>query len=57
MLIGRFEQLVVYEGIHQLCFSCGKIGHRIENCPLTIKKPEAPVEGGPIGVGVERSTN
>ena len=48
---------MVYEGIHRLCFSCGKIGHMIETCPLTIKKPEAPVEGGSIGGEVERSTN
>ena len=40
VLIGRFEQSVVYEGIHSLCFSCGRIGHRKEACPLTIKKPE-----------------
>ena len=30
--IGRFEQPVSYEGIHKLCFSCGRIGHRWENC-------------------------
>ena len=57
MLIGRFEQPVIYEGIHKLCFSCGRIGHRIEACPLIIKKPKTPVEGGPIGGGVKKSTN
>ncbi|XP_030923106.1 uncharacterized protein LOC115949992 [Quercus lobata] len=51
VLIGRFEQPVVYEGIHKLCFSCGRIGHRLEACPLTIKKPEPPVEGGPVSAG------
>ena len=57
VLIGRFEQSVVYEGIHRLCFSCGRIGHRKEACPLTIKKPEKPAEAGPIGGGVEKNTN
>ena len=26
VLIGRFEQPVVYEGLHKLCFSCERIG-------------------------------
>ena len=57
VLIGRFEQSVVYEGIHSLCFSCGRIGHRKEACPLTIKKPEKSVEAGSIGGDVEKNTN
>ena len=51
ILIGRFEQPVVYEGLHKLCFSCGRIGHKVEACPLTIKKPKPPVEGGPMRAG------
>nr|POE60543.1 uncharacterized protein CFP56_65433 [Quercus suber] len=51
VLIGRFEQPVVYEGIHKLCFSCGRLGHQKEACPHTIKKPEAPAESGPTSVG------
>ena len=42
VLIGRFEQLVTYEGIHGLCFSCGRVGHRKEVCPYTIRNPKAP---------------
>ena len=57
VLIGRFKQLVVYEGIHSLCFSCGRIGHRKEACLLTIKKLETLAEVGPISCGVEKSTN
>ena len=38
ILIGRFEQVVTYEGIHKLCFSCGRIGHKVEACPYTIRK-------------------
>ncbi|KAL0016800.1 hypothetical protein SO802_003869 [Lithocarpus litseifolius] len=57
VLIGRFKQPVVYEGIHKLCFSCGRLGHRKESCPLTIKKPEPPVEGGPTSVGEGRTSH
>ena len=42
ILIGRFEQAVVYEGIQKLCFSCGRVGHRKEACPYTIRKEEQP---------------
>ena len=28
ILIGKFQQSVVYEGIGKLCFSCGRVGHR-----------------------------
>lgn len=37
VLIGRFEQAVTYEGIHRMCFSCGRMGHRRESCPYTIR--------------------
>ena len=36
VLIGKFEQAVVYEGINKLCFACGRIGHKKEMCPHTI---------------------
>ncbi|KAK9983119.1 hypothetical protein SO802_032644 [Lithocarpus litseifolius] len=35
--IGRFEQPVSYEGIHKLCFSCGRVGHKVEACPYMIR--------------------
>lgn len=50
VLIGRFEQSVVYEGLHKLCFSCGRIGHRKESCPFTIKKLKSLVEGDRKGL-------
>lgn len=38
ILIGHFEQVVTYEGIQKFCFSCGRIGHKVEACPYTIRK-------------------
>lgn len=38
ILIGRFEQVVTYEGIQRLCFSCGRVGHKVETYLYTIRK-------------------
>ena len=45
VLIGRFEQPVCYEGIQKLCFSCGRMGHRKENCQYTVR-PNSPAKEG-----------
>ena len=37
VLLGGIHQAVNYEGIHKLCFSCGRIGHRKEACPCLIR--------------------
>ena len=37
VLIGRFEQAITHEGIHRMCFSCGRMGHRRESCLYTIR--------------------
>ena len=38
IVIGKFEQPVSYEGIQKLCFDCGRIGHRRESYPYTIRR-------------------
>lgn len=35
-----YEFKVEYEGLHLICFQCGKYGHRAEACCETIKPPE-----------------
>ena len=42
LLIGNFEQPVIYEGIHRLCFSCGCIGHQKDACPHIIRPAQPP---------------
>ncbi|XP_012448856.1 uncharacterized protein At4g02000 [Gossypium raimondii] len=32
--IGNFVQNIEYEGLHNICFSCGCFGHRTEACVL-----------------------
>ena len=38
LYLGKLAQSVLYEGINTLCFSCGRIGHKIETCPYTIRE-------------------
>ena len=39
VLIGKFTQKVMYEGIQSLCFASGRMGHKKESCHCTIKSP------------------
>ena len=49
ILIGNFQQAVIYKGIWRLCFSCGWVGHCWEACSYTIK----PAPAGNAGQGIE----
>lgn len=51
--IGDFKQSVSYEGLQRLCFSCGRLGHRKEACPYTIR-PVASPSDSPRSHGNER---
>lgn len=42
LLIENFEQPVIYEGKHKLCFSCGRIGHQKEGCPHIVRLVQPP---------------
>ncbi|GKU96985.1 hypothetical protein SLEP1_g10165 [Rubroshorea leprosula] len=37
--IGKHVQKVLYEGPAALCYSCGCVGHKEDNCPLKIPQP------------------
>ena len=45
-MIGRLEQQICYEGIHIMCFGCGRIGHRKEQCPHIIRQEPPVSEAG-----------
>ena len=49
--IGRLVQQVKYEGISSLCFCCGRLGHKQENCCYKIK------ENNRSGVVAGKTTN
>ncbi|XVE98727.1 hypothetical protein REPUB_Repub03eG0133000 [Reevesia pubescens] len=36
--LGKHVQKIEYEGLHTVCFSCGIVGHRAENCFSTFKE-------------------
>lgn len=37
VMIGKLQQSVTYEGIHKLCFECGRTGHRRESYPYVVR--------------------
>jgi hypothetical protein len=56
--IGKTKLAVVYEGIGLLCFHCGKIGHRIDQCPNRCPEdinPPTPLVD--VGTPEEEETN
>ena len=50
ILIRRRVNSVQYEGLHLICFSCGKFGHRKEACSKSLPRPvdQMEMEGGAI---------
>lgn len=36
--IGKIVQSIQYEGINALCFTCGKIEHKVETCPHVVRE-------------------
>ena len=48
VMIGKLQQTVTNEGIHNLCFECGRMGHRREFCPFVIR-PVPPCEKAKVG--------
>ena len=39
MYLGKLKQIIQYEGVESLCFECGRIGHKKEECPFTVREP------------------
>lgn len=37
---GDLEHPVQYEGIHSMCFSCGRVRHKVKGCSYKTKAPE-----------------
>nr|POE52338.1 uncharacterized protein CFP56_60843 [Quercus suber] len=57
VLIGRFKQQVVYEGIHKLCFDCGRIGHKKDACPHLVWKLGSSVRGDNVELSDPRRSH
>lgn len=39
LLDGKWQQ-IEYEGLHEVCYNCGRYGHLKENCPIKRVTPE-----------------
>jgi len=44
--VGCIKQQVLYEGILMLCFCCGRLGHKQEQCCYKVKQTSTPREEG-----------
>ena len=56
VMIGKLQQTVTYEGIHNLCFECGRMGHKREACPFVIR-PVPPCEEAEKGGAGDRGAS
>lgn len=41
--VGKFDYLIEYEQVHQICFSCGRVGHR-RDIAIARQQPDWPTE-------------
>ncbi|XP_028756309.1 uncharacterized protein LOC114715614 [Neltuma alba] len=44
IFINGIEKKIVYEGLHSICFSCGKYGHESDHCPSHLQERTVIVE-------------
>nr|POF27627.1 uncharacterized protein CFP56_66749 [Quercus suber] len=56
VMIGKFEQSITYKGIHNLCFECGRMGHRGEICPFVVRSVP-PCEEAKLGGAGDRGAS
>lgn len=54
--IGEWKQVIQYEGISTLCFKCGIVGHRRDDCPLAAVKNHDPMQSEDVQV-IEEDSN
>ena len=49
ILIDKFKQPICYEGIHKLCFVCGRMGHTQEFYPQVFQQDLSSKKAEPVG--------
>nr|XP_023928684.1 uncharacterized protein LOC112040023 [Quercus suber] len=49
--VGKLCQKVLYEGISSLCFCCGRLGHKLENCSYRVQPTEKTSVADPASHG------
>ncbi|XVF27193.1 hypothetical protein REPUB_Repub14bG0086000 [Reevesia pubescens] len=54
LFIGKHKQVVEYEGLHMVCFHCGKFGHKQETCPARVScEPPSQTDASPVSTNQE----
>ena len=56
VMIGKFQQSITYEGIYNLCFECGRMGHKREVCPFVVR-PVPPCKETEMGGAGDRGAS
>ncbi|KAI8543050.1 hypothetical protein RHMOL_Rhmol08G0188600 [Rhododendron molle] len=52
--VERYDYFLEYEHLHQICFSCGRVGHRWESCGMS---PKSEKGSGEVGSTVGNTGN